>query len=125
MPSFGAAETRWPVAAWIRLKLPPPPPPLVLSGISPPPDPPIEALRPNPGSTDPRRRVWALEEERDGWVLRLVWDADDPTVLEAEYRAPRTTGRPSGERLRGFWEAVRSHTRPLGPLPVLGADPIP
>ncbi len=125
MPSLGAAQTRWPVAAWIRLQLPAPPPPTMLLGPPPPPDPPIDGLRPNPVSTDPRRRIWALEEDREGWILRLVWDADDPTFLEAEYRTPRSSGRPSKEKIRAFWEAVRAHTRPLGPLAVIGADPTP
>ncbi len=125
MPSLGAARTRWPVVAWIRLKLPPRPPPIVLAGTPPPPDPPLDCLTSNPVVTDPRRRVYAFEEDRGGWVVRLVWDADDPWVLEAELRAPDYGGRPSSAAIRAFWAAVKERTAPLGPLPVLGADPTP
>jgi hypothetical protein len=125
MPSLGVPRTHWPVVAWIRLSVPPPPAPMVLSGAPPHPDPPLDELAPNPVTTDPRRRVWALEEERDGWILRLVWDADDPTVLSAECRAPLYSGRPDRAMVNEFWEAVRAKTRPLGPRPVEGADPMP
>ncbi|MEM0129634.1 MAG: hypothetical protein QXG65_05695 [Thermoplasmata archaeon] len=129
MPSLGVARTRWPVAAWIRLRLPPAPPPVALAGLPPPPDPPLDLLERNPVPTDPRRRVWAFEEERPGpegpWVLRLVWDEEDPGALEAELRSPVLGVRPAEPLLRAFWQAVRERTTPIGPLPIDGADPWP
>jgi len=112
--------------AWIRLRLPERPAPVALiAGVPPPPAPPLDVLAPNPVPTDPRRRVFAFEEDHDGWVVRLVWDADDPDVLEAECRAPVYGRRPSGEDVRRFWAAVKAAVAPLGPLAVDGADPRP
>ncbi len=120
------SRTRWPVQAWIRLRLPVRPPALSLvAGVSPPTLAPLDVLEPNPVPTDPRKRVFAFESEHDGWVLRLVWDADQPELLEAEYRAPRLSARLPPEEVRRFWEEVRRLTAPVGPLPVIGADPRP
>lgn len=124
--SLGVSRTRWPVVAWIRLRLPERPAPLTLvAGVAPPVVPPLDLLEPNPVPTDPRKRVFAAEQEHEGWVLRLVWDADQPELLEAEFRAPRYGSRPSGEEVRGFWAEVKRLTSSLGPLPIDGADPKP
>lgn len=112
------------MVAWIQLRLPEPPPPVTLLGSPPPPDPPLEILENNPVPTDPRRKVFAFEEERGDWVLRLTWDADDPTLLSAELRAPGYA-RPSREKVEEFWRAVKEKVAPLGPLPIEGADPRP
>ena len=126
MPSLGASRTHWPVVAWIRLKLPPPPTPLQLTpGPPPPPAPPLDLLEPNPVVTDPRKRVYAYEEDHEGWVVRLVWDADDAELLEAECRAPHYGARPTNARVVDFWAAVRRLVAPIGPLSVEGADPRP
>ena len=125
MPSLGAARTRWPVVAWIRLKLPRRPPPAALLGPPPPPDPPLGILQHNPVATDPRRQVFAFEQNQGDWVLRLVWDAEDPEILEAEYRAPMFGGRLPADRVPGFWRLVKELVRELGPLPVEAADPRP
>lgn len=125
MPSLGVPRTHWPVVAWIRLKLPPPPPPMTLLGSPPPPDPPLDLLEHNPVPTDPRRRVFAFEEDREDWVLRLVWDADDPEVLSAELRAPLYGRRPTAMQVTEFWKAVKEKVASLGPLPIDGADPRP
>lgn len=125
MPSLGAAHTRWPVVAWIRLKLPPRPPPMTLMGPPAPLDPPLDILQRNPVATDPRRQVYAFEEDRGDWVLRLVWDMEDPDVLEAEYRSPMWGGRLPKERVPEFWQAVKARVKELGPLPVEAADPRP
>ena len=126
VPSLGVAHSHWPVVAWIRLKLPERPPPMTLMpGIAPPPDPPLDILAPNPVPTDPRKRVYSFELERDDWVVRLVWDADDPELLEAECRAPLYGQRlPAGE-VPKFWATVKELVAPLGPLPVEAADPRP
>lgn len=124
MPSLGVSRSHWPVVAWIRLTLPARPPPVALLGV-PPPDPPLELLERNPVPTDPRKQVFAFEEEIDQGVLRLIWDADDPLVLEAELRAPEYGRRLPKEKVRPFWEAVKRRTAPLGPLPVESADPRP
>ncbi|MGA7476893.1 MAG: hypothetical protein WBW47_06740 [Thermoplasmata archaeon] len=126
MPSLGAARSHWPVVAWIRLRLPPRPPPvLLMPGPPPPPDPPLEILTPNPVTTDPRKRVFAFELEKEEWVVRLVWDADDPDLLEAECRAPLYGQRlPKGD-VPKFWAAVKELIAPIGPLPVDSADPRP
>ena len=126
MGSLGVSRTRWPVLAWIRLRLPVGPPPLsLIPGIAPPTVAPLDVLEVNPVPTDPRKRVYAFEEEHDGWVVRLVWDADQPELLEAEYRAPNIGTRVPNERVREFWAAVKLLTAPIGPLPVDGADPRP
>lgn len=126
MPSLGASRTHWPVVAWIRLRLPDlPAPVLLMPGPPPPPEPPLERLEPNPIATDPRKRVFAYEEEHDDWVVRLVWDADDPTVLEAECRAPLYDRRLARSEVPRFWAAVKALIAPLGPLPVDSADPRP
>ncbi|MFI5418999.1 MAG: hypothetical protein ACHQ2Y_08920 [Candidatus Lutacidiplasmatales archaeon] len=112
--------------AWIRLTLPAPEPVMLLTpGPPPPPEPPLEILVPNPVTTDPRKRVFAFEEDRGEWVLRIVWDSDDPTVLEAEYRAPIYSKRLAKEEIPGFWQAVKEKVSVLGPLPVEAADPRP
>jgi hypothetical protein len=126
VPSLGVSRSRWPVVAWIRLRLPERPAPVsLMPGVAPPPDPPLDLLRPNPVATDPRKRVYAYEEEHDAWVVRLVWDADDPEMLEAECRAPIYGGRLPAPEVPRFWAAVKALTAPLGPLPVDGADPKP
>ncbi|MGI0054718.1 MAG: hypothetical protein ACREB9_00880 [Thermoplasmata archaeon] len=125
MPSLGVARTHWPVNAWIRLRLPAPPAPMTLLGTPPPPDPPLEILQHNPVPTDPRRKVWAFEEDRGGWVLRLIWDQDDPEMLAAEYRTPTYGTRPTSTEIAEFWKAVKEKTGALGPLPIEGADPRP
>jgi hypothetical protein len=126
VPSLGASRSRWPVVAWIRLTVPPPPPVVMLTpGIPPPPSPPLDILVPNPVTTDPRKRVFAYEEDRDDWVVRLVWDADDPEVLEAECREALYDRRVTRERVAEFWAAVKRLIAPIGPLPVEAADPYP
>jgi len=124
--SLGVSRTHWPVVGWIRLRLPDRPAPVALvPGVPPPPDPPLDLLAPNPIATDPRKRVYAYEEEHDAWVVRLVWDADDPGMLEAECRAPIYSGRLPAREVPRFWAAVKALTAPLGPLAVDGADPRP
>jgi hypothetical protein len=124
--SLGASRSRWPVVAWIRLRLPERPAPVsLMPGVPPPPDPPLDLLHPNPVVTDPRKRVYAYEEEHDAWVVRLVWDADDPATLEAECRAPLYGERLPRAEVPRFWAAVKALTSPLGPLAVDGADPRP
>jgi len=126
VPSLGVAKSRWPVVAWIRLRLPERPPPLsLIPGVAPPPDPPLDVLEPNPVPTDPRKRVYAYEEDRGSWVLRLVWDADDPELLEAEYRAPIYGARLPAKEVPEFWASVKRLTGPIGPLAVDSADPRP
>jgi hypothetical protein len=126
VPSLGVARSHWPVAAWIRLTLPPPPPPMMLTkGPPPPPDPPLDILVPNPIATDPRKRVYSYEEDHEEWTVRLVWDADDPEVLEAECRAPFYDRRLPKSDVPRFWSAVKTLIAPLGPLPVESADPRP
>jgi hypothetical protein len=108
------------------LKLPPAPPLFMLTpGVPPPPNPPLDILVPNPVTTDPRKRVYAYEEERTDWVVRLVWDADDPEVLEAECRQPLYDRRLAKQEVADFWAAVKKLIAPLGPLAVEGADPRP
>jgi hypothetical protein len=126
MPSLGTSRSHWPVAAWIRLRLPVRPPPVTLMpGVPPPPAPPLDLLAPNPIPTDPRKRVFSYEADHGDWVVRLVWDADDPELLEAECRAPDYGRRLSREEVGRFWAQVKELVRPLGPLPVDGADPRP
>ena len=126
MPSLGSPRSRWPVVAWIRLRLPPREAPIALLGPPPPPPPPLAFLERNPVPTDPRKQVYAFEEEQPGgWVLRLVWDADDPDLLEAEYRAPIYGRRLARAEVPRFWSAVKTRVSELGPLPVESADPRP
>jgi len=126
VPSLGASQSRWPVVAWIRLRLPVRPPPVTLiAGVAPPVVPPLEVLEPNPVPTDPRKRVYAFEQDQDVGVVRLVWDADDPEILEAECRAPLYGHRPSREDVARFWGAVKTLVAPLGPLVIDAADPRP
>jgi hypothetical protein len=126
VPSLGVSRSRWPVVAWIRLALPPRAPLLTLTpGVPPPPDPPLDLLEPNPISTDPRKRVFSYEEDHEDWTVRLVWDADDPELLEAECRAPYYDRRLPRSDVPKFWAAVKALTAPLGPLRVEGADPRP
>ncbi len=126
MPSLGASRSRWPVTAWLRLRLPPAPAPVLLTkGPPPPPEPPLDLLRPEPIATDPRRRIFAFEEEIADGLLRLVWDSDDPDILEAELRSPLYDERPPPEEVARFWAAVKARVGALGPLPVDGADPRP
>ncbi len=126
MSSLGVSRTHWPVVGWIRLTVPLAPPPVVLMGPPPPPPPPLDLLEPNPVPTDPARRIFAYEEERpEGWVLRLVWDSDEPGVLEAEYRAPLYDRRLPRAEVPAFWAAVKEKTREIGPLAVQAADPRP
>jgi hypothetical protein len=99
---------------------------LLMGTALPPPDPPLEILERNPVTTDPRKRVFAFEEEREeSWVLRIVWDADEPGVLEAEYRAPVYDRRLSKAEVPKFWAAVKEKVAPLGALPIESADPRP
>ena len=100
---------------------------VLMGGAPPPPPPPLEILDKNPIATDPRRRVYAYEEERDGgtWVLRLIWDQEDPEMLEAELRAPLASRRPGANEVKRFWAAVKEKVAELGPLPVDSADPRP
>jgi hypothetical protein len=98
---------------------------MTLAGPPLPPDPPLEILEKNPVATDPRKRVYAFEQELETGIVRLIWDADDPELLEAELRAPVYGGRVAGERVREFWSAVKALIAPLGPLPVEAADPRP
>ena len=125
MPSYGTPSTHWPVVAWIRLRLPPAQAPMTLAGPALPPDPPLEILERNPVATDPRKRVYAFEQELEGGVVRIVWDADDPELLEAEFRTPEYGGRLAPDRVAGFWAEVKRLIAPIGPLPVEGADPRP
>ena len=126
VPSLGVARSHWPVVGWIRLKLPPVPPPVMLtSGPPPPPDPPLDILAPNPIPTDARKRVFSYEEDHEAWTVRLVWDSDDPEVLEAECRAPYYDRRLPAADVPRFWAAVKALVAPLGPLPVESADPRP
>ncbi len=114
------------MVAWIRLRLPPRPAPLTLMPGAPPPlPPPLEILAPNPVLTDPRRRVYSYEEEHGAWVVRLVWDAEEPGLLEAECRAPLYGERLPKKDVPEFWNAVKKLVAPLGRLPVEGADPRP
>jgi hypothetical protein len=98
---------------------------LLLPGPPPPPSPPLDLLEPNPVPTDPRKRVFAYEEPHGDWVVRLVWDADDAGVLEAECRAPLYGERLPDAEVRSFWAAVKALISPIGPLPVESADPRP
>lgn len=98
---------------------------MLTPGPPPPPSPPLDVLEPNPVPTDPRRRVFAYEEDHEEWVLRLVWDTDDPEVLEAECRAPLYGQRLPKGKVAEFWAAVRVQIAPIGPLPVESADPLP
>ena len=122
--SLGVSKTRWPVAAWLRLRVPVGPAPVVLLGPAPPAPPPLDILEPNPVPTDPRRRIFSYEEERpEGWILRLVWDSEEPEILEAECRAPLYDKRLARSDVPRFWAAVREKTQILGPLAVEAADP--
>jgi hypothetical protein len=96
-----------------------------MAGPPPPLEPPLDFLKRNPVPTDPRKQVYAWEEDRQDWVLRLVWDADDPEVLEAEYRAPIYGRRLPREEVPQFWQAVKARIAALGPLLVDAADPRP
>jgi hypothetical protein len=126
VPSLGVSRTHWPVVAWIRLRVPAPAAPVMLTpGPPPPPDPPLELLAPNPVPTDPRKRVYSYEEDHDSWVVRLVWDTDDPELLEAECRAPLYGARWPREGVAAFWAEVKRLVAPIGPLPVDSADPWP
>jgi hypothetical protein len=90
-----------------------------------PPDPPLEFLEKNPVATDPRKRVYAFEKEVEDGLVRIIWDADDPELLEAELRAPMYGSRLPKENVTKFWAAVKVLIAPLGPLPIDGADPRP
>ena len=100
---------------------------LLMGSLPPPLDPPLDFLTRNPVPTDPRKQVWAFEEAGPGEesVLRVIWDADDPLVLEAELRAPLYGQRLPKEDVPKFWKAVKERVSVLGPLPVEGADPRP
>lgn len=125
MPSLGVPRTHWPVVAWIRLRLPPRDAPVALLGPPPPLDPPLEILERNVVTTDPRKQIYAHEEELPFGVVRIVWDAEDPEVLEAELRAPLYDRRLPRDQVPAFWSAVKERIAPIGPLPVLAADPRP
>jgi hypothetical protein len=98
---------------------------MLTPGVPPPPDPPLDILAPNPVPTDSRKRVYAYEEDHDDWVVRLVWDADDPDILEAECRAPLYDRRLPRADVPRFWAAVKGLIASLGPLAVEAADPRP
>jgi hypothetical protein len=125
MPSLGVPRSHWPVVAWIRLQLPKRDAPMALLGPPPPPDPPLEFMQRNIVTTDPRKMIYAFEEEQEIGVVRLVWDAEDPEILEAELRAPIYDRRLPREKVPQFWQAVKSRISSIGPLPVLAADPRP
>ncbi len=116
---------RWPVLAWVRLRLPPSPPPVLLTpGAAPPPNPPLQSLTRTSVPTDPRKRVYGwLGPWKDG-AIHLRWDADSPEFLEVELRAPRRRNPGPGE-VEEFWDAVRPLLMEVGPLKVDGADPWP
>jgi hypothetical protein len=118
--------SHWPVLAWIRLRIPEAPPALMLiPGPPPPPEPPLDEMLPAPISTDPRRRLFAWEGKYDQGAIRIVWEADNPSYITAEYRERVHAGRPAAETVRRFWSAVKVHVQPLGTLPVEAADPWP
>jgi hypothetical protein len=118
--------SHWPVLAWIRLRIPESPPALMLiPGPPPPPEPPLDELQSAPVVTDPRRRVFTWEGRHEKGSIRIVWEADNPSYLTAEYREPTHAGRPTSETVRRFWSAVKVHVEPLGTLPVEAADPWP
>ena len=96
-----------------------------MPGSPPPPDPPLAILAPNPVVTDPRKRVYAFEADHGDWVVRLVWDSDDPELLEAECRAPLYHQRLPRAEVARFWTAVKELVAPISPLPVEAADPNP
>jgi hypothetical protein len=98
---------------------------MTLAGPPLPPDPPLDILERNPVATDPRKRVYAFEQEAEGRVVRLIWDADDPDLLEAELRVPVYGGRVPRDQVASFWTAVKALIAPIGPLPVEAADPRP
>ncbi len=98
---------------------------MLTAGPPPPPAPPLDLLAPNPVPTDPRKRVFAYEEELADWSVRLVWDADDPELLEAECRAPIFGARLPRAEVPKFWAEVKRLIAPIGPLPVDAADPRP
>ncbi len=126
MPSLGSPTSHWPVVGWIRLVVPIRPPPVMLMpGTPPPPDPPLERMLRNPVATDPRKRVFAYEEDRGDYVVRLAWDADDPGYLEAECRKPLYGARLPPDEVAEFWAAVKALAAPLGPLRIDAADPRP
>jgi hypothetical protein len=120
-----SSRHHWPVVAWLRVKLPPPEAPVALLGPPPPLAPPLDILRRSPVATDPRRQIYAFEEELEDGVLRISWDADDPELLDAELRAPYYDRRLPREKVPAFHRAVKARLAPLGPLPILGADPRP
>lgn len=97
---------------------------MLMGGSPPPPAPPLNLLERSPVTTDPRKRVYAYEAPGPGdAIVRLIWDADDPTVLEAELRAPYYDRRLPKEEVPKFWASVKALIAPLGPLPVEAADP--
>ncbi|HZY70406.1 MAG TPA: hypothetical protein VFF67_05445 [Thermoplasmata archaeon] len=125
MPRATPTRQQWPVVAWVKLKLPPPERPTTLLGPPLPPDPPLDILEHAPVVTDPRRRIFAFEEELDDGVLRIVWDAENPEVLEAELRAPYFDRRLPRSKVPRFYRSVKERVGSLGPLPILAADPKP
>ena len=98
---------------------------MLTPGPPPAPEPPLDILEPNPVPTDPNRRVYAYEEDRGNWVVRLVWDTDDPELLEAECRGPFLGQRLPASEVKAFWAVVKQLIAPIGPLPVDSADPLP
>jgi hypothetical protein len=117
---------RWPVLAWLRLKLPPAPPPLLLTrGPPPPPSPPVDWLEPEEVATDPSVRLFTFHERAGEGVVRYLWQGSDADRLLVEYREPRYVARMTPEDVRTFWKVVKARLEELGPLPVEGADPRP
>ena len=123
MSPVGRAPREGAVAAWIRVRLPVPDEPAVLAGPPPPPDPPLEDLQPEPVPTDPRRRFFSAYRETPIGLIRLSWDADDPTLLDAELRIPTRGGQLAPAEVERFWDEIRRWTAPLGRLTVEAADP--
>jgi hypothetical protein len=121
-----ADARRWPVLAWLRLKVPEPPAPLLLTrGPPPPPSPPVDWLTPEEVATDPSVRLFTFHERTGEGIVRYVWQGSEPEQLLAEYRAPRYIARLTSAQVRAFWAVVKQRLAELGPLPVEGADPRP
>ena len=113
---------QWPVLAWIRLRLPEGMGSGPTASSRAAPSPPLETLRREPVVTDPRKRIFVQETAHGAGILRILWDADSPGILEAEWREPQRR-KVSREELRMFWERTRELLTPVGPLPVEAADP--
>jgi hypothetical protein len=119
-----AAIRRWPVLAWVRLRIPPREAPVLLTpGPPPPPAPPVDFLEPEAVATDPTARLFTFHEPFEQGILRYVWSGGDPSALTVEYRGPAYAPRVPTETVRRFWATVKSRLAEIGPLPVEAADP--